>query len=39
MVGLIMRLEGFPLRYTRLDLEKFAAGKALAVLHPLPQAE
>jgi deazaflavin-dependent oxidoreductase (nitroreductase family) len=39
MVGLIMRLEGFPLRYTRLDLEQFAAGKALAVLHPLPQAE
>jgi deazaflavin-dependent oxidoreductase (nitroreductase family) len=39
MVGLIMRLEGFPLRYTRADLEQFAAGKALAVLHPLPQAE
>jgi len=39
MVGLIMRLEGFPLRYTRLDLEKFAAGKALAVLHPLSPAE
>ena len=39
MVGLIMRLEGFPLRYTRADLEKFAAGKALAVLHPLPSSE
>ena len=39
MVGLIMRLEGFPLRYTRLDLEKFAAGKALAVLHPIPPDE
>ena len=39
MVGLIMRLEGFPLRYTRADLEQFAAGKALAVLHPLPPAE
>lgn len=36
MVGLIMRLEGFPLRYTRADLEKFAAGKALAILHPIP---
>lgn len=36
MVGLIMRLEGFPLRYSRLDLEKFAAGKALAILHPVP---
>ena len=39
MVGLIMRLEGFPLRYTRADLEQFAAGKALAVLHPLPQSQ
>ena len=39
MVGLIMRLEGFPLRYTRADLEKFAAGKALAVLYPLLQGE
>ena len=39
MVGLIMRLEGFPWRYTRTDLEQFAAGKALAVLHPLPPAE
>ncbi len=39
MVGLIMRLEGFPWRYTREDLVKFAAGKALAVLHPLPQGE
>ena len=39
MVGLIMRLEGFPLRYTRADLERFATGKALAVLHPLPPAE
>ncbi len=39
MVGLIMRLEGFPLRYTREELVKFAAGKALAVLHPFPQGE
>jgi hypothetical protein len=39
MVGLIMRLEGFPRRYTREDLEKFAAGKALAVLHSLPPGE
>jgi deazaflavin-dependent oxidoreductase (nitroreductase family) len=39
MVGLIMRLEGFPLRYTRADLEKFAAGKALAVLRPVAQGE
>jgi len=36
MVGLIMRLEGFPWRYDRADLEKFAAGKALAILHPIP---
>ena len=39
MVGLIMRLEGFPRRYIRADLEQFAAGKALAILHPLPPAE
>ena len=39
MVGLIMRLEGFPLRYSRADLEKFAAGKALAVLHPVQKDE
>ena len=39
MVGLIMRMEGFPLSYTRAELEKFAAGKALAVLHPFPQGE
>ncbi len=36
MVGLIMHLEGFPLRYTRADLEKFAVGKAVAILHPTP---
>jgi deazaflavin-dependent oxidoreductase (nitroreductase family) len=32
MVGLLMRLEGLPLRFNRLDLERFAAGKAIAIL-------
>jgi deazaflavin-dependent oxidoreductase (nitroreductase family) len=32
MIGILMRLEGLPLRYTRADLERFAAGKALAVI-------
>ncbi len=36
MIGLLMRLEGLPWRYTRADLERFAAGKALAILHPAP---
>ena len=36
MIGLLMRLEGLPWRYTRADLERFAAGKALAILHPTP---
>lgn len=32
MIGVLMRLEGLPLRYTRADLERFAAGKALVVI-------
>lgn len=34
MIGAIMRLEGLPLHYSHADLEKFAQGKALAVIHP-----
>jgi hypothetical protein len=33
-VGLLLRLEGLPLRFSRADLERIAAGKALAILHP-----
>lgn len=33
MIGLIMRLEGLPLRYSRADLERFAAGKTLVIVH------
>jgi len=32
MVGSLMRLEGLPLRYSRQDLERFASGKAAAVI-------
>jgi len=35
MIGGLMRLEGLPWRYTRADLERFAAGKALAILRPV----
>lgn len=31
-IGLVMRLEGLPLRYTRLDLERFAAQKTMVVI-------
>jgi deazaflavin-dependent oxidoreductase (nitroreductase family) len=34
MIGLLMRLEGLPLRYTRQDLERFAAGKAMVIVRP-----
>jgi deazaflavin-dependent oxidoreductase (nitroreductase family) len=37
-IGLVMRLEGLPLRYTRADLERFAAGKALAIVRPISMA-
>ena len=33
-IGLLMRLEGLPLRYNRADLQRFAASKALAILRP-----
>jgi len=32
MIGLLMRLEGLPWRYTRADLERFAAHKAMVVV-------
>lgn len=35
MIGLLMRLEGLPIRYSRSDLEHFAAGKAMAIIRPL----
>lgn len=34
MIGLLMRLEGLPLRYTRQDLERFAAQKAMVMINP-----
>jgi hypothetical protein len=33
-IGLLMRLEGLPLRYSRADLQNFAASKSLAILKP-----
>ena len=38
-VGLLMRLEGLPWRYTRADLESFSAQKAMVVLHPVDEGE
>ena len=35
MLGVMMRLEGLPLFYSRADMERFAAGKALAIIHPV----
>jgi deazaflavin-dependent oxidoreductase (nitroreductase family) len=34
MIGLIMHLEGLPLRYTRSDLEAYAARRALVAIRP-----
>ena len=34
MIGLLMRLEGLPLKFDREDLERFAARKALAIIRP-----
>jgi deazaflavin-dependent oxidoreductase (nitroreductase family) len=34
MIGALMRLEGLPVFYSRGDMEKFAAGKALAIIRP-----
>ena len=31
-IGLLMRLEGLPWRYTRLDLERFASRKTLVII-------
>ena len=36
MIGFLMHLEGLPLKYSRADLERFAAGKALAIIRPEP---
>ena len=33
-MGILMRLEGLPLKYNRLDLEIFASNKALAAIRP-----
>ncbi len=33
-IGLVMRLEGLPWRYTRTDLERFAAQKTMVVIRP-----
>lgn len=38
MMGLLMRLEGLPLRCTRAGLERFAANKAMLVIRPEAQA-
>ena len=32
MIGLLMRLEGLPLRHTRQELEEFSSNKAIAIL-------
>jgi len=39
MIGLLMRLEGLPLRFSLTDLEQFAAQKALVVIHPVPSIQ
>lgn len=38
-VGIIMRIEGLPLRYSPSDLKAFAARKAMVVLRPLERIE
>ena len=35
-IGLLMRLEGLPWRYTRLDLERFASRKTMVIIRPQP---
>ena len=37
MIGLLMRLEGLPVRYTRQDLEHFAIQKAMVVIKLDPE--
>ncbi len=34
MIGVVMHLEGLPFRYTRKDLERFSAQKAMVVIKP-----
>jgi deazaflavin-dependent oxidoreductase (nitroreductase family) len=34
MIGIMMRLEGLPIRFTRAQLEEFSSQKALVILHP-----
>jgi deazaflavin-dependent oxidoreductase (nitroreductase family) len=38
MVGLIMRLDGLPVRYTQLDFVEYAADKAFVILYPLEES-
>lgn len=35
-IGLLVHFEGLPLRYSRADLERFAAEKTLVIIHPGP---
>ena len=35
MIGLLLRLEGLPLKIKRSDLERLAESKALVALHPI----
>lgn len=37
MIGLFLRLEGLPLKFTRQDLEKLAAKKAVVIVCPITQ--
>ena len=39
MMGRLMRMEGLPAKYSRTDLEAFAAGKAMVVIHPCETEE
>jgi deazaflavin-dependent oxidoreductase (nitroreductase family) len=34
-IGLVMHLEGLPMRYTRADLERFAAAKSVVIIKPV----
>lgn len=39
MIGMIMRAEGLPKNYDRADLERFAEGKAMVIIHPIQQPD
>ena len=34
-IGLVMRLEGLPMRFTRADLERFASKKTMVIIRPV----